>query len=88
MRLRLRLFVTCVAVIVFVGTWNPVGYTQTKPVVVSTDPPNGATSVSRSLTWVSFTFSKPMRPRRGGTSSYWHIDGGKCGGRKTRRLCA
>lgn len=31
------------------------------PVVVSTDPPNGATNVSRDLTSVSITFNEPMQ---------------------------
>jgi len=38
----------------------PAALAQTKPVVVSTSPANGATGVSRFLGCMSVTFSKPM----------------------------
>jgi hypothetical protein len=45
------------SVLVFTG---PVVQGQTKPVVVSTNPANGAANVSRFLDCITVTFSKPM----------------------------
>jgi hypothetical protein len=44
-------------------------HSQTKPVVVSTNPPNGATGVSTFLSSFSITFSKPMDTTRCGAST-------------------
>jgi pimeloyl-ACP methyl ester carboxylesterase len=41
------------------------------PVVVSTDPPNGATGISVGLRWVSVTFSKPMASAINMATSNW-----------------
>ena len=48
------------------GTWRAVKFTPQicetiQPTVVSTNPANGATGVSRSLTTISVTFSEPMK---------------------------
>ena len=45
------------------------GQCQTKPTVVATNPPNGATDVSPSLASFSITFSKPMDATRCGAST-------------------
>jgi hypothetical protein len=42
-------------------TPTPTPVDTTPPVVVSTNPPNGATNVSRNLMSVSITFNEPMR---------------------------
>jgi hypothetical protein len=42
-------------------TPTPTPVDTTPPVVVGTDPPNGATNVSRDLMSVSITFNEPMR---------------------------
>jgi hypothetical protein len=53
-------------------------YSQAKPVAVSSDPANGATNISRSLAWISITFSKPMMGTCGGTSGNWPGGIGNC----------
>ncbi len=53
-------------------------YAQTKPTVVSTDPPNGATGVSPTIVSFSVTFSKPMNTLSGcaAMTSNWTGAGG------------
>ena len=57
-------------------------FSQTKPIVLSTDPPNGATGVSPDIKSISVTFSKPMIASGpcAATSSTWLIpQGNTCG---------
>ena len=56
-----KLLIPCFIAAALVRTASFPAYPQTKPVVVSTDPLNGATNVSRGLAWISVTFSKPMQ---------------------------
>ncbi len=55
-------------------------HSQTRPTVVSTDPPNGAAGVSAWLASFSMTFSKPMDTTRCGASTRnWpYGPGGSC----------
>jgi len=52
------------------------GLASEKPVVVSTDPANGATDVPRDLKWITVTFSKPMYIYSSGVTSQNWTGGG------------
>jgi hypothetical protein len=65
--MRTRLPVLWVAVLVCLSI--PFAHSQTKSVVVSTNPANGATGVSPLLSSFSITFSKPMDTTRCGAST-------------------
>ena len=67
--MRTRLLVLLVDVLVLGCFGAPFALSQTKPVVVSTDPPNGATGVSPLLASFSMSFSKPMDTRFCGAST-------------------
>jgi hypothetical protein len=58
----------------------PSAFCQTKPTIVSTNPPNGATGVSRMLASLSMTFSKTMDTRFCGlsTRNWPYGAGGTC----------
>lgn len=78
--MRTRLLVLSAGVLVFLCLSAPSALAQTKPVVVSTNPPNGATGVSPRLAAFSMTFSKPMDTRFCGASTRgWpYGEGGSC----------
>ncbi len=72
-KMRLRQMSFMLSAIVLIGVvfeTAPVFAAAGSPRVVSTNPANGATGVSRSLTSVSFTFSEPMDTRPCGCYSY------------------
>jgi pimeloyl-ACP methyl ester carboxylesterase len=67
--MRMRLPVLLVGVLVFLCLNAPFARSQTKAVVVSTNPANGATGVDPFLASFSITFSKPMDTTRCGAST-------------------
>jgi hypothetical protein len=67
--MRIRLPVLSVGALVLLCLSPPFARSQTKPVVVSTNPPNGATGLSPFLSSFSITFSKPMDTSMCGAST-------------------
>ncbi len=67
--MRTRLPIASFGVLVLLCIAAPHAYPQTKPTLVSTNPANGATGVSRYLASFSMTFSKPMDTRFCGAST-------------------
>jgi hypothetical protein len=66
---NMRACVLLVSVIFLMATIDlPSVFCQTKPTVVATNPPNGATGVSPDITTITITFSKAMDTSYGGWS--------------------
>jgi pimeloyl-ACP methyl ester carboxylesterase len=64
------LFIFLASLLIFIPTPEASGQ---GPIVISTNPANGASNVSLDLTVVSITFSKPMQNAIGFTTNLWPI---------------
>ena len=70
-----RLHVGTLASVLIIASAAGAQSSGTKPTVVSTDPANGAVNVNRTIPSLSVTFSKPMAPLAGMTTSNWYAGG-------------